>query len=138
MGSGSFHALPLEDNELKALGKTSKPSHLTSVRAKNASTALHRDAVAGAALIRGRRKRVWKACERCRLKQSKVRSSSSLYPNLARIYTNNVSYSVMVNFLVNAARMMESAAPPVSKRRGSTSSCPEGISYHISHYFSID
>ncbi|KAJ4147712.1 hypothetical protein LMH87_002220 [Akanthomyces muscarius] len=72
MGSHNLPSPPAEDGKAKkASGKATKPSHRASKRANTASAAHHHDIIAGAAGMDGRHKRVWKACERCRMKKTK-------------------------------------------------------------------
>ncbi|KAJ6785152.1 hypothetical protein PWT90_04082 [Aphanocladium album] len=72
MGSHNLPSPPAEDNKTKkTAGKSTKPSHRASKRTSSASAAHHHDVIAGAAGMDGRHKRVWKACERCRMKKTK-------------------------------------------------------------------
>lgn len=78
MGSG-LPSPPLEDHKSQASRKTSsshqstkaiKPNRHTSKRASPHSATAHHDHVAHG-MADGRHKRVWKACERCRMKKTK-------------------------------------------------------------------
>lgn len=73
MGSHNLPSPPAEENKAKkTAGKSTKPNNRASKRANSASAAHHHDVLAGAAGMDGRHKRVWKACERCRMKKTKV------------------------------------------------------------------
>ncbi|KAM3504203.1 hypothetical protein MY11210_008438 [Beauveria gryllotalpidicola] len=72
MGSPNLPSPPVEDSKIKKITtKAAKPVHRASKRANTASAAHHHDIIAGAAGMDGRHKRVWKACERCRMKKTK-------------------------------------------------------------------
>ena len=75
----------------------------------------------------GRHKRVWKACERCRMKKTKVFLS---LPRLSRCLSVNPlltrATSVMESSLAKGVRMMDWFAPLVLERRRNTSNYLEG------------
>ncbi|XWX02191.1 hypothetical protein V2A60_010224 [Cordyceps javanica] len=72
MGSPNLPPPPPEETKAKKpTGKSTKPTHRASKRANTATAAHHHDIIAGAAGMDGRHKRVWKACERCRMKKTK-------------------------------------------------------------------
>ncbi|KAM3520835.1 hypothetical protein MY4038_009273 [Beauveria bassiana] len=72
MGSPNLPSPPAEDSKVKKItAKATKPAHRASKRANTASAAHHHEIIAGAAGMDGRHKRVWKACERCRMKKTK-------------------------------------------------------------------
>lgn len=66
-----LHTPPLEDHKSsmpkKQLSKSSKIEKLN--RASKRSTSSHENS---SVVLDGRHKRVWKACERCRMKKTKV------------------------------------------------------------------
>lgn len=72
-----------------------------------------------------RHKRVWKACERCRMKKTKVRTTSSLSATYVESYLT-VAYSVMANFPASAVKMMALCVQPALERRWNTNSYLEG------------
>lgn len=79
MGSHSLPSPPAEENKSGASRKstsTSKSVKSTSRVSKRAGASAaavhHHDHVTHAAGMDGRHKRVWKACERCRMKKTKV------------------------------------------------------------------
>lgn len=102
MGSGSLPSPPAEDHKstlsrksTSSSSKSVKPVHRTSKRASSsAATIHHHDHVTHTTGMDGRHKRVWKACERCRMKKTKARSQyySSLTPPLT-----NTNSSATVN-----------------------------------------
>ncbi|KAK6713896.1 hypothetical protein SNK04_004859 [Fusarium graminearum] len=79
MGSGSLPSPPAEDHKSTLSRKSTfsstksvKPVHRTSKRASSsAATIHHHDHVTHTTGMDGRHKRVWKACERCRMKKTK-------------------------------------------------------------------
>ncbi|KAF4975429.1 hypothetical protein FZEAL_7777 [Fusarium zealandicum] len=77
MGSSSLPSPPAEDNKSILSRKSSstksvKPVHRASKRASSsAATIHHHDHVTHTTGMDGRHKRVWKACERCRMKKTK-------------------------------------------------------------------
>ncbi|KAM0561154.1 hypothetical protein ACHAPJ_003658 [Fusarium lateritium] len=79
MGSGSLPSPPAEDHKstlsrksTSSSTKSVKPVHRTSKRASSsAATIHHHDHVTHTTGMDGRHKRVWKACERCRMKKTK-------------------------------------------------------------------
>ncbi|KAF4986672.1 hypothetical protein FGRMN_10724 [Fusarium graminum] len=80
MGSGSLPSPPAEDHKSTTSRKSTssstksvKPVHRTSKRASSsAATIHHHDHVTHTTGMDGRHKRVWKACERCRMKKTKA------------------------------------------------------------------
>ncbi|RKK65419.1 hypothetical protein BFJ69_g16300 [Fusarium oxysporum] len=81
MGSGSLPSPPAEDHKSTLSRKSTlsstksiKPVHRTSKQASsNAATVHHYDHVTHTTGMDSRYKRVWKACERCRMKKTKAR-----------------------------------------------------------------
>lgn len=78
MGSNSLPSPPAEDQKSNISRKSSsstksvKPTHRASKRASSsAATIHHHDHLTHSAGMDGRHKRVWKACERCRMKKTK-------------------------------------------------------------------
>ncbi|KAF7553993.1 hypothetical protein G7Z17_g3237 [Cylindrodendrum hubeiense] len=79
MGSHSLPSPPADDHKstlsrksTSSSTKSVKPVHRASKRASSsAATIHHHDHVAHSAGMDGRHKRVWKACERCRMKKTK-------------------------------------------------------------------
>ncbi|ATY61061.1 C6 transcription factor [Cordyceps militaris] len=72
MGSQNISPPPPEDIKgKKPASKSTKSTHRASKRANTATAAHHHDIITGAAAMDGRHKRVWKACERCRMKKTK-------------------------------------------------------------------
>ncbi|KAI9050578.1 hypothetical protein LZ554_005739 [Drepanopeziza brunnea f. sp. 'monogermtubi'] len=63
---------PLDDNKSIASRKISKPSKSLNRSSKRSSSSLE----PSSALLDGRHKRVWKACERCRMKKTKCDGES--------------------------------------------------------------
>lgn len=57
--------------------KSVKPAHRTSKRAGSGAAAVHHHEQVTHTGMDGRHKRVWKACERCRMKKTKVCGRSS-------------------------------------------------------------
>ena len=88
MGSGSLPSPPAEDHKstlsrksTSSSTKSVKPVHRTSKRASsNAAAIHHHDHVTHTTGMDGRHKRVWKACERCRMKKTKARSPRTPVP----------------------------------------------------------
>lgn len=82
MVSHSLPSPPAEDNKSststlsrKGTGsstKSVKPTHRTSKRAGSNAAAVHHHEQVTHSGMDGRHKRVWKACERCRMKKTKV------------------------------------------------------------------
>jgi hypothetical protein len=60
---------PMEDHKSYQSRKLSKPSKLANRTSKRSNSSHEQTSV----VIDGRHKRVWKACERCRMKKTKVR-----------------------------------------------------------------
>jgi len=81
MGSHNLPSPPAEEGKqgrksssTSSSSKSTKPSNRASKRANSGvAAAHHHDHVTHAAGMDGRHKRVWKACERCRMKKTKVR-----------------------------------------------------------------
>ncbi|KAK5994935.1 Fluconazole resistance protein 1 [Cladobotryum mycophilum] len=79
MVSSSLPSPPADDHKSTLSRKTTssgtksvKPTHRTSKRASSGAAAVHHhDQVTHSAGMDGRHKRVWKACERCRMKKTK-------------------------------------------------------------------
>lgn len=80
MGSHNLPSPPAEDaksnlsrkSTSSSNSKSVKPQHRTSKRASsNAAAVHHHDHITQGAGMDGRHKRVWKACERCRMKKTK-------------------------------------------------------------------
>ncbi|KAK2598946.1 Fluconazole resistance protein 1 [Conoideocrella luteorostrata] len=75
MGSHNLPSPPAEENKAAARKNTSKSTKSTSRISKRASVttaaAHHHDHVTQSVGMDGRHKRVWKACERCRMKKTK-------------------------------------------------------------------
>lgn len=78
MGSQGLPSPPAEDHKSTLSRKSTtstksvKPVHRTSKRASSsAATIHHHDHITQSAGMDGRHKRVWKACERCRMKKTK-------------------------------------------------------------------
>ncbi|KAF5566418.1 zinc cluster transcription factor [Fusarium napiforme] len=97
MGSGSLPSPPAEDHKstlsrksTSSSSKSVKPVHRTSKRASSsAATIHHHDHVTHTTGMDGRHKRVWKACERCRMKKTKARFQ--YYSSLTPPFTNTNS-----------------------------------------------
>ncbi|KAK3191087.1 Fluconazole resistance protein 1, partial [Lecanicillium sp. MT-2017a] len=70
MVSHSLPSPPAEENKAKK-NKSVKPNHRASKRASNAAATHHHEHIASASGMDSRHKRVWKACERCRMKKTK-------------------------------------------------------------------
>jgi hypothetical protein len=128
MGSSSLPSPPAEDHKSTlsrkstSSAKSVKPVHRASKRASSSAAAIHHhDHVTHTAGMDGRHKRVWKACERCRMKKTKVcLVNSECVPPLTRS-------SATVNSPASDARMTVWYAPPVLERRWNTSNCLEGM-----------
>jgi hypothetical protein len=79
MGSHNLPSPPAEDPKSalsrKSSSKSAKPVHRVAKRAgsSNSASTHHHDHVTSGTGMDGRHKRVWKACERCRMKKTKVR-----------------------------------------------------------------
>ncbi|KAJ3467235.1 hypothetical protein MRS44_004799 [Fusarium solani] len=78
MGSSSLPSPPAEDHKSTlsrkstSSAKSVKPVHRASKRASSSAAAIHHhDHITHTAGMDGRHKRVWKACERCRMKKTK-------------------------------------------------------------------
>lgn len=131
MGSHDLPSPPAEESKMalsrkntSSSTKSTKPAHRISKRAGstgNAAHAHHHDHITQGAGMDGRHKRVWKACERCRMKKTKVCSVS--YSMLSSLLTVT---SATANSHVSVARTTASSARPVSGRRWSTSNSPRG------------
>ena len=67
-----------------------RPSHRASKRASNAAAADHHEHLTNGNGIDTRHKRVWKACERCRMRKAKVRTDSSLLATYFRPYLTGI------------------------------------------------
>ena len=77
MVSHSLPSPPAEENKVKET-KSVKPSQRESKRASNAAAAHHHEHLTNGNGMDSRHKRVWKACERCRMKKTKVSTTSPL------------------------------------------------------------
>jgi hypothetical protein len=80
----------------------------------------------GGIVIDGRHKRVWKACERCRMKKTKARRSTPILE-----ITALTIHSVMVNRLVRNVRTMGLCAQLGAGKRPNTSSFREGELFYF-------
>lgn len=111
MGSGSLPSPPAEDHKstlsrksTSSSTKSVKPVHRTSKRASSsAATIHHHDHVTHTTGMDGRHKRVWKACERCRMKKTKARF---LVLCILSPLSTNTGSSVTANFPASDARTM--------------------------------
>lgn len=72
MVSHSLPSPPAEENKVKK-SKSAKPNHRVSKRASNAAVTHQHEHATATTGADSRHKRVWKACERCRMKKTKVR-----------------------------------------------------------------
>lgn len=125
----SFHTM--EDHKSHHLAR--KPSKATkqSSRASKRTTSSHEH---GPMAIDGRHKRVWKACERCRMKKTKVaiyHYASHLSVDLGCLITHSLTnslLSVMESRPVNAAKMTGWFAQLEAERRRNSNNYLEGMS----------
>ncbi len=113
--------------------KAAKPVHRASKRASthphSHPSPPHHD---GHIMTDGRHKRVWKACERCRMKKTKVRTSSPLRLRLCAAFLCLLicRLSVMESFPVNGVKTTVWCVQQGHARRWSISSCPKGKCRH--------
>ena len=113
---------PMEDQKShhirKSSTKQSKPLNRTSKR----SSSSHEHS---AVVIDGRHKRVWKACERCRMKKTKVCRRSI---NILQRHNFLTNFSATESLLANVAKMMDWFAQLEAGKRLSSSNSLGGES----------
>ena len=125
------HKTSLSRKSTASSSKSVKPTHRSAKRAgSGAASAHHHDHHAGGHGTEGRHKRVWKACERCRMKKTKV-IELPIYLSSITIVTNKLVTSVMGNSRVNVARMMVLSVLPAYGKRSNTNNYREGTSTYI-------
>lgn len=111
---------PVEDHKSQPMRRqSSKASKQSSRSSTKRSTAVHEHSPIS---MDGRHKRVWKACERCRMKKTKVYYVTHFCLNIAN------QISVTGNRLANVVKMMAWYAQLGAGRRPSSSNYLEGMS----------
>lgn len=124
--------------------KSTKPAHRVTKRSSTNMSHSHihspipSDSQSTHSMADARHKRVWKACERCRMKKTKVnktkkkktkkKTAKLVHPCtcIARVGPLTSNNSVTVNSHVRDARTTASYAQRAQGRRRNLSSCPEG------------
>ena len=101
----SSHSLPsTAAEEIKAkkrIGEAVKPRNRGSKRTSSTASARHHSTTTSIPRTDSRRKRVWKACERCRTKKTKVYYVARIY----FIDSANLFFSVTVCSLAKDVKM---------------------------------
>lgn len=108
---------PMEEQRSHTTKRSSKSSKSSSRISKRTSSPEHTSHV-----VDGRHKRVWKACERCRMKKTKV--CAHLVLQSMYVLTQ---YSATESHLVRDVKMMDLYAQPEAERRQSSNSYREGL-----------
>lgn len=148
MEHNSLPSPPLEDQQKShakkrssSSAKSTKPAHRTSKRSSTTTTThahLHspisNDSHSTHSMADGRHKRVWKACERCRMKKTKVNPHHrpalprgyTYIPKPVRCQVTDIEGSVTENSHVKDARTMVWYAQQAHERRQNLSNCHEG------------
>jgi len=129
---------PVEDKPAPHAGSrrttSTKKSSATSQRAtKRTSASLSHEH--GAVVIDGRHKRVWKACERCRMKKTKVHPCFLTFPSSDSTSADDIS--AMASHRVRDARTMDWSAQPGAGKRQNSSNYQEGESIRQLHHVII-
>ena len=113
--------LPMENTSRPRLisSRAAKPRKSTNRVSKRTSVVISHEH--GGVIIDRRHKRAWKACQRCRLKKTKVRPDTSDMRS-----SNLIAYSAMNNRLAKDVRTMAWSVPRATRRELSSNQSQKG------------